>query len=304
MARRTGKNINGIVLLDKPIGMLSNVALQKVKRLFGAAKAGHTGSLDRMASGLLPLCLGEATKLSGYLLNADKRYRATCTLGVRTTTGDAEGTVIETHVVPEISAQQLESALSHFRGPIAQIPPMHSMIKQNGQPLYKLAYQGREVEREARQVTIFALTVRAFHGHDIELDVHCSKGTYIRALAEDLGRELGCGGHVSALRRIEVTPFSDMISLETLQEAAEQGESALHAHLTPMAAALPNWVEVMVSDDMAYYLRKGQAVQVPRAPTSGRVKIISTTGEFLGIGIINDTGQVAPSRMVQLGNLL
>lgn len=299
MRRRTGKNIHGIVLLDKPSGITSNTALQKVKRLFQAKKAGHTGSLDRLASGLLPLCLGEATKLSNYLLNADKRYRATCTLGVTTTTSDGEGEVVETRPVPEITAERLEAVLAPFRGPIEQVPPMYSMIKQGGQPLYKLAYQGKEVERKPRPVTIYELTVTDFDGTHLGLDVRCSKGTYIRTLAEDIGRELGCGGHISALRRLEVTPFSDMVALETLEEAARESETALHALLTPMETALPDWHEVRVSGDSAYYLRKGQAVQVPRAPVSGRIKILSTDGEFLGIGEINDAGQVAPKRIMQ-----
>jgi len=298
MRRRNGKNIHGIVLLDKPAGITSNTALQKVKRLFQANKAGHTGSLDRQATGLLPLCLGEATKLSGYLLNADKRYHAICTLGITTTTCDAEGEVVETRPVPAISNAELESILAGFRGEIYQVPPMHSMIKQHGQPLYKLAHQGKEVERTPRPVTIYQLHLLDFNSPYVSLDVRCSKGTYIRTLAEDIGQKLGCGAHVSQLRRLEVTPFSDMVTLESLHQAAEAGEETLHRLLTPLDSVLFDWPQVQVSADSAYYLRKGQAVQVPRAPVAGQLKILSMEGEFLGIGEINDAGQVAPKRMM------
>ena len=209
MSRRKprGRNVNGILLLDKGIGITSNAALQKVKRLYQASKAGHTGSLDPLASGLLPLCLGEATKLSSFLLDADKAYAGVCKLGVKTSTADAEGEVIETRPVPDLSEAQLRDVLAKFVGVIDQIPPMHSAIKMQGQPLYKLAHQGIEVERQPRQVTIHSLTLTRLEGDEFAFDLQCSKGTYVRTLAEDIGEVLGCGAHLSALRRTQVGPF-------------------------------------------------------------------------------------------------
>ena len=198
---RARRDVNGILVLDKPIGLSSNAALQEAKRLFYAKKAGHTGSLDPLATGVLPLCFGEATKFSQFLLDANKRYQATVTLGVATSTGDYEGEVIEEKAVDRFNDQELEAALDQFRGEISQIPSMYSALKVNGQPLYKLARQGIEIERKARQVTIFNLELLENPGVELVLDIHCSKGTYIRTLAEDLGKVLGCGAHVSSLRR-------------------------------------------------------------------------------------------------------
>ncbi|MGH8121089.1 MAG: tRNA pseudouridine(55) synthase TruB, partial [Gammaproteobacteria bacterium] len=206
--RQRGRDVHGILLLDKPAGATSNHVLQQVKRLYLARKAGHTGSLDKLASGLLPLCLGEATKLSGYLLNADKAYEATCKLGVVTTTGDAAGAVIATHPVPAISGADVERVMERFRGEIQQTPPMYSALKHEGRRLYKLAYAGISVEREPRSVTIHELTHVRLNGDELEFRVHCSKGTYIRTLAEDIGRELGCGAHIKVLRRTAVGPFT------------------------------------------------------------------------------------------------
>ena len=218
--RPKGRNVNGILLLDKPTGITSNEALQSVKRLFKARKAGHTGSLDPLASGLLPICLGEATKASGFLLDADKHYQVRCKLGEKTATGDAEGEVIESRPLEGVDAARIESVLAGFRGEIVQIPPMYSAVKHQGQRLYKLARQGVEVEREPRDITIHKLILEAVELPFFDLDVHCTKGTYVRTLAEDIGEALGCGAHVSGLRRLGVGPYDsqEMVTMERVKE--------------------------------------------------------------------------------------
>lgn len=303
MARRhksRGRKVNGILLLDKPVGITSNAALQEVKRLLFAAKAGHTGNLDPLASGMLPICLGEATKLSAYLLDADKVYLGTCKLGVRTSTADAEGEIIESRAVPALDETQVDTILERFRGDIEQIPPMHSAIKQNGQPLYKLARQGIEVERKPRQVTIHELRIVRLEGDEIELYVHCSKGTYIRTLVEDLGAALGCGAHLSQLRRIRVGPFQEegMVTLDTLREEAEEGAEALDRFLLPLDTALGDYPEVKLSESSLFYVRQGQAVQVPQAPTAGWVRLFDNAGDFVGVGAVLDDGRIAPKRLI------
>ena len=297
-ARRGGRDVSGVVLLDKPRTLGSNQVLQMVKRLFRARKAGHTGSLDRLASGLLPICLGEATKLSGFLLNADKRYRAGIRLGVRTATGDAEGAVVNTRPVPPLSDQAIEAALERFRGPIEQIPPMHSALKHHGQRLYKLAHQGITVEREPREVVIHRLECRHWDRERIDLDVECSKGTYVRTLSEDIGEALGTTAHVVELRRVGSGPFGEeeMVSLEALQEA--EGSGTLDCHLTPMEAVLAGWPAVSLSRDTAWYLRQGQPVRVPRAPTEGWVRLHAADDRFMGVGEVLDDGRIAPRRLI------
>ncbi len=303
--RRTrGRNVQGIVLLDKRPGITSNTALQEVKRLYQAAKAGHTGSLDPLASGLLPICLGEATKFSAFLLNADKVYWTELRLGETTTTGDAEGEVLERRPVPPLNAGRIEQVLAAFRGPQTQLPPMYSALKHQGQPLYKLAREGKEVAREPRAIVIHRLELLEHEGARLVLEVACSKGTYVRTLAEDIGEALGCGAHVTALRRLGVGPFrvKDAVTLETLQAAGDSdGLDALDRCLLPMEAAIQDRPELRLSEDAAYYLRKGQAVLVPRAPTEGLVRLYQGNGEFLGIGEIMDDGRVAPRRLVSLG---
>ncbi|MGI9333918.1 MAG: tRNA pseudouridine(55) synthase TruB [Gammaproteobacteria bacterium] len=297
--RSAGRDVSGIVLLDKPIAISSNDVLQLVKRLYQARKAGHTGSLDRLASGLLPLCLGSATKLSGFLLNADKRYVATIRLGVKTATGDAEGEVVDTRPVPELDEARVEQALAGFRGPIEQVPPMHSAIKLNGQRLYKLAHKGVTVERSARSVTIHRLDCLARGADWLDVEVVCSKGTYIRTLAEDIGEALGCGAHVAALRRTGSGPFdaSQMVSLEQLEALAEQGLDALDAVLLGAETALSDRPEVDLNESMAFYIRQGQPVLVAHAPTSGIVRL-TQSGRFIGVGEIIDDGRVAPRRLL------
>jgi len=300
---RKGRNISGILLLDKPAGMTSNAALQTVKRLFNACKAGHTGSLDPLATGVLPLCFGEATKFSQFLLDADKRYQATVKLGVVTDSGDADGEVLERNEVPVLDDGSLEDVLEGYRGAISQVPSMYSAIKKDGQPLYKLARQGIEVEREARDIRIDKLVVLERPAADeLVIDVHCSKGTYIRTLAEDIGRDLGCGAHVTGLRRTAAGPFgiAESVTMESL-EAAEGHWDALDQLLLPVSEAVKNWPAVELTEITASYLRQGQPVQVANAPTEGWVRIFSEAGDkdaFIGVGEITGDGKVAPKRLV------
>ena len=303
MARRRqkGRSVNGILLLDKPEGITSNEALQVVKHLYNARKAGHTGSLDPLASGLLPICLGEATKVSGFLLDADKHYRVRCRLGERTTTGDAEGEVVETRPVEGLSEGRLREVLAGFLGEIEQIPPMYSAVKHQGQRLYKLAREGKEVEREPRKVTIHRLELTGLEPPFFDIEVHCSKGTYVRTLAEDIGEALGCVAHVAALRRTGVGPYdgSHMIALEELRRLAGSGDhAALDGLLLPIESALTQWPDVQLNNDAAFYVRQGQPVQVPHAPTSGWVRLYEGGGRFLGMGQILDDGRVAPKRLM------
>lgn len=300
--RGKGRDINGILLLDKVTGISSNTALQQIKRLFRANKAGHTGSLDPLASGLLPICLGEATKMSQFLLDADKRYFVEATLGVTTTTGDAEGDIVSTEPVRAYAKDEILRVLQRFLGESDQIPPMHSAIKKDGVPLYKLAHQGIEIEREARKITIHSLELIDYNNDLLHLDVACSKGTYIRTLVEDIGKALGCGAHVSGLRRLKVGAF-DIKNAVTLSELegtlADSGLDAIDGRLLPVEAALESWPQVSLSADAAFYLRQGQPVLVPKAPTRGWVRLFYNTDQFLGVGEIIDDGRVAPRRLLR-----
>ena len=302
--RQQGRNVNGILLLDKSIGMTSNAALQDVKKLFHAKKAGHTGSLDPLASGLLPLCLGEATKLSSFLLDSDKAYEGICRLGEKTATGDAEGDVIATRPVPEFDEASLNLILDQFKGDIEQIPPMHSAIKKNGQPLYKLAHQGIEVEREPRPVTIYELELLEILEQGFRFRLRCSKGTYVRTLVEDIGEVMGCGAHLTGLRRTLVGPFEldNAVSQEEIAHiAADEGFEGLDRLLIPMDQALENWPVVRLTENSTYYVRQGQPVQVAKAPTSGWVRLFANNDRFIGVGQILDDGRVAPKRLLNLG---
>lgn len=311
--RHHGREVNGILLLDKPIGLTSNAALQEVKRIYRAQKAGHTGSLDPLAAGMLPLCLGEATKISGFLLDADKRYWAEFRLGITTTTGDAQGTVIKTTPLPPLDAETVRAALARYTGTIDQIPPMHSAIKIQGKPLYTLAHQGLSIDRAPRQVIVYDFSLLTLSGEYCTVQIHCSKGTYIRTLAEDVGALLGVGAHVSALRRLAVGPFNNpaaLITAEQLRLAAAEGQDALDALLLPMDSALGQWPAVILTNDSAFYLRQGQPVLVPRAPTSGLVRLYLRAHTpdqlkpgrevlpFLGVGEITEDGRVAPRRLI------
>ena len=297
--RQRGRAVNGILALDKPIGMGSNEVLQQVKRLYHARKAGHTGSLDRLASGLLPICFGEATKLSTYLLNADKHYVATFRLGVATSTGDAEGEIVSRRPVPAFSAPVLERAVARFRGEIDQIPPMHSALKHKGKRLYQLAHDGIVVEREPRRITIHRFDVLHAEGERMEVEVLCSKGTYIRTLAEDLGEALGCGASVEALRRIGAGPFTaeDMTDMAALKSLAAEDPKALDTLLRPMEEAVSQWPRVLLPEGVAFYLRKGQPVLVPHSPTDGWVRIHAERTGFIGVGEVLDDGRIAPRRL-------
>ena len=302
--RRKGRPVDGILVLDKPIGLSSNRALQTAKRLYGAAKAGHTGSLDPLATGVLPLCFGEATKFSSFLLDADKGYTSTFVLGVQTATCDAEGEVLNLQSAAHIDSAQVEQALTQLRGEIEQIPPMYSALKHKGQPLYKLARAGQEVERAARRVTIHELEITGFREGEhplVDVRISCSKGTFVRSLAEDLGRALGCGAHVSALQRTRSGPFSDvdMVSLTTL-EALQQNEALgeMDGLLLPLDSALGALPMVTVSEAGGLYIRQGQPVPVPNSPRSGMVRVGLESGEFLGIGEMLDDGRVAPRRLI------
>lgn len=300
MPRIQRRPIDGILLLDKPAGLSSNAALQKVRYLLRAKKGGHTGSLDPLATGLLPLCFGEATKVSGFLLDADKRYRVGIRLGITTTTGDSEGEVLETRSAEQLTQAQVEAALVQFRGEIEQVPPMYSALKHEGQRLYRLARQGVEVERAPRPVTIHALTLLDFQPGWLELDVHCSKGTYVRSLAEDLGEALGTGAHVEALRRTGLGPFDAerMITLPELEALAAEGPAALEAVLLPIDSALTDWPEVQLGADAAYYFRQGQPVFAPQAPRADWLRVYGPGPSFIGMGRIQDDGRVAPKRLL------
>jgi tRNA pseudouridine55 synthase len=301
--RRYGRNISGILLLDKPHGMTSNDALQRIKRIYKAAKAGHTGSLDPLATGLLPVCLGSATKFSVFLLDADKRYRVRVRLGITTTTADAEGDVVRMEPADNVREPSLRKALGRFVGTIEQLPPMYSAVKHQGERLYKLARRGIEVERTPRTVDIFRIQLVEFDPPDFEIDVHCSKGTYVRVLAADLGEALGCGGHVTRLRRTGVGPYIEhetgFATLEEIeQHAAAEGFDALDALLLPLESALGYWPSVRLSEDAAFYLRQGQAVLVPQAPTQGLVRLYDPSEKFIGVGSILDDGKVQPKRLL------
>ncbi|BCG27080.1 tRNA pseudouridine synthase B [Pseudomonas tohonis] len=299
--KRIRRNVSGILILDKPRGMSSNQALQKVRWLLNAEKAGHTGSLDPLATGVLPLCFGEATKFSQYLLDADKGYETLAQLGVTTTTGDAEGEVLERREVT-VGRADIEARLADFRGEIKQIPPMYSALKKDGQPLYKLARAGEVVEREARSVTIARLELLAFESAQARFAVACSKGTYIRTLVEDLGQVLGCGAHVAELRRTQAGPFSlaQAITLDELEKAhAEGGNEALDRFLLPEDSGLEHWPLVQLSEHSAYYWLHGQPVRAPEAPKFGMLRVQDHNGRFIGIGEVSDDGRVAPRRLIR-----
>ncbi len=302
--RRKGRQVDGILVLDKPAGVTSNGALQRAKRLFDAAKAGHTGSLDPMATGVLPLCFGEATKFSQFLLNADKQYRAQVRLGVTTTSGDADGDIVSEQAVPTLDQDQLEAALDNFRGEITQTPSMFSALKVDGEPLYKLARQGIEVERKARRVLVHELVLEDWCDEELTLNISCSKGTYVRSIAEDLGKVLGCGAHISGLRRLASGPYglADAVTLEEIENLRKnRGLEAIDGLLVPPSTAVEDWPAVELPEMTAAFLLQGQAVQISHAPTAGWVRIFSESDddlEFLGVGEILEDGRVAPRRLI------
>lgn len=298
--RRRVRNISGIVVLDKANGLSSNAALQEVKRLYEANKAGHAGSLDPLATGVLPVCLGEATKVSQFLLDSDKRYRARIKLGIRTDTGDSEGSIIERNEGISVSRKAIERALTKFKGEVEQVPPMHSAIKMNGVPLYKLARKGITVEREPRLVTLYQICLVEFVNSELELEISCSKGTYIRTIADDLGQELGCGAHVIELRRTQAGVFTekDSISAEELAlEKENRGLDKIDQFLIPMDRAIQDLPEVNLPSITASHVKNGQAVLVRHLPKNGLVRMYEDE-QFIGIGSIDDDGKVAPRRLI------
>lgn len=294
--KKTWKQVDGVLLLDKPLGMTSNDALQKARRLFSAAKGGHTGTLDPLATGLLPLCFGEATKFSADLLDADKTYEAVLRLGVTTDSGDAEGKVIATAEV-NVEATQVADVLPQFVGDIQQIPPMHSALKRDGRPLYELARQGIEVEREARAVTIHAIECLAFSGDALTLRVACSKGTYIRVLAADIGRVLGCGAHLTALRRTVVGDLT-LENTVTLAELAAIDEAERGERLSPVDALLQSLPMVMLEGVEANRFKHGNPVALP-AGLAGKMRVYAE-GRLIGVGEPGPGGLLWPKRLVQL----
>jgi tRNA pseudouridine55 synthase len=314
--RRKGRAINGVLLLDKPYDMSSNGALQKVKRIYFAQKAGHTGALDPLATGMLPICLGEGTKFSQFLLDTDKTYQVTAKLGIRTTTSDADGDVVSEKTV-EVTDDQLATALNSFRGTTQQIPSMYSALKYKGQPLYKYAREGIEVPRESRDITVFRLDLVSFVDDEVELDIHVSKGTYIRTIVDDLGELLGCGAHVANLRRSAVGnyPTDKMVTLPQLETLFDEAKAQdiepsvlLDPLLLPMTTACDGIPTVFVDNMSANFLRHGNPVQAPNAPSEGLVQVFigdnEIEGEFIGVGHIDDNGLVAPKRIVVLDEVL
>ncbi len=309
--RSFGRPLSGVLVLNKPSGLSSNDALQRAKRLFFANKAGHTGSLDPLATGVLPICFGEATKFSQFLLDADKRYVSTFVLGGSTSTADCEGDILAQTDASHITLEQIEVELSNYRGDILQVPPMVSALKHNGQPLYKLARLGIEVEREARPVTLYEYTVVDFRPGklaELDVEVHCSKGTYIRSLADDLGKALGVGGYVERLHRTMAGGLDtdQMVSLEALMdERGERQAEVLDHHLLPVDTLLGDMPQVRLDADSCHYFCHGQAVmnlKVYRLGEQGdTVRVCREDGEFLGVGEITDDGCVAPRRLVVPG---
>jgi tRNA pseudouridine55 synthase len=290
--------VDGVLLIDKPVGLSSNDALTKVKRIVNAKKAGHTGTLDPFATGLLPLCFGEATKFSQDLLEADKTYDAVVHLGITTTTGDTEGEAVETRPV-DVTVEQIEAALARFRGPIMQVPPMYSALKRDGKALYEYAREGITLEREARPVTIHKLEMLAYEAPMLTIRVTCSKGTYVRVLGEDIGAELGCGAHLNALRRIQVGNLTvdGMVTLEQLQ--AHDNPLSL---LAPVDALLSSFPRVELTDELAARFLNGQRLALNREPvtlpeTQGRVRVYHDD-KLLGTAILQDYGVLAPERLI------
>ncbi|VUD40794.1 tRNA pseudouridine synthase B [Thalassocella blandensis] len=307
--RRKGRPIDGVIIIDKGPGMTSNDVVQRTKRLFFAAKAGHTGSLDPLATGVLPVCLGESTKFSQYLLDADKTYESTFCFGRTTDTADADGKTVREADASQLTSKMLENAIAQYRGDIEQVPPMYSALKKDGQPLYKLAREGIEIEREARPVTIYrfeliSLTVDGLLAKAKVL-IACSKGTYVRSLAEDLGRDLEVGCHVETLRRIKAGPYAieQAISLEDLEaKRGEQRAESLDELLLPVDSPVSILPKLCLDDDSGFYFMRGQAVmdtEVYRLGDEGdKVRVFQESGEFLGVGEITGEGSVSPKRLV------
>ncbi|MGH8273149.1 MAG: tRNA pseudouridine(55) synthase TruB [Gammaproteobacteria bacterium] len=297
--RRHPSNVNGILLLDKPAGISSTQALNRAKRALGAGRGGHTGSLDPLATGMLPLTFGEATKLSAYLLNAEKRYVVEARLGVATETGDADGAVRAEAPVPPLDETAVERALVGFRGAIEQIPPMYSALKHKGERLYDIARRGETIAREPRAITIFELHLTALAADSMTLELRCSKGTYVRTLVEDIAEALGTYAHVIALRRTAVAGYSEpedrLVPLAELEESAAPRDLLL-----PPDSALRERPVLNLTRDLAYFLRHGRPVIVPQAPTEGFIRLYDEGGRFFGVGEMIEDGRIAPRRLLRI----
>lgn len=298
--KRIKRNVNGVLLLDKPLGYSSNQALQKIKWLYQAEKAGHTGTLDPLATGLLPICLGEATKFAQYLTDADKSYIATIKLGITTTTGDAEGEVVESRPV-DVTRQRFEGVCQQFLGEISQVPPMYSALKHEGKALYEYARKGMEIERKARQVQIMEIATLRFEGSVAKIAVTCSKGTYIRTLAEDIGRELACGAHLIALRRTATAGY-ELNEAYTLDQIEAMTLEQRDKNLMPVDSAIDDLPKVELSEDQAYYLLQGQAIWKAGKVPAGDCRLYDQEDRFIGLGNLQDDGKIAPKRLLQKPN--
>ncbi|WP_305423121.1 tRNA pseudouridine(55) synthase TruB [Photobacterium leiognathi] len=306
--RRKGRPINGVILVDKPTGISSNDTLQKVKRIFFAQKAGHTCALDPLATGMLPICFGEATKFSQFLLDSDKRYRVIAKLGERTDTSDSDGEVVETREV-KVDRGQLERCIAKFRGTTDQIPSMYSALKYKGRKLYEYAREGVEVPRESRKITVYSVDLLRFENNEVEMELHVSKGTYIRTIVDDLGEMLGCGAHVIMLRRTGVSnfPYERMVTIEQLQAMLDDAKAndvepgtVLDPLLLPTDTAVQDLPEVNILPAIAVHVLNGNPVQAGRVPAEGMLVRI-TVGqerEFIGVGVIDAKGMLAPKRVM------
>ncbi|HIX61216.1 MAG TPA: tRNA pseudouridine(55) synthase TruB [Candidatus Halomonas stercoripullorum] len=297
--RRRGLPVDGVLLLDKPQGLSSNQALQQVRRLLQAQKAGHTGTLDPMATGLLPVCLGEATKFSAQLLEADKTYRTRVQLGVVTDTGDAEGEVVERHPVAPLSVTEIEHVLERFRGEIEQTPPMYSALKHQGRKLYELAREGKTVERAVRRVTVYDARLLAVEGTAFELEVRVSKGTYIRTLAEDIGRALGCGAHITALRRLATGPFGaeGMLTIDRLEALPDQ--AARETALLPVDVLVAHLPRLALDEAARQRIMQGQPVRLDVNDIAiGELARLYSAETFIGLGVVSGPQEVAPKRLL------
>lgn len=304
--KRVKRNINGVLLLDKPLGFSSNQALQKVKWLFQAAKAGHTGTLDPLATGLLPICLGEATKFAQYVTDADKTYIATVKFGETTTTGDAEGEILAKHPV-DLDLKKLSLVCDAFVGGISQVPPMYSALKFEGKALYEYAREGVDIERKARLVNITSIQIDSFENEVAVLTVSCSKGTYIRTLAEDIGHKLGCGAHLIGLRRTETAGYmiEDAITLEALELLVKETPvEALAELLLPMDSAIAYLPKVLLNADASHYLMQGQAVWQSGVIPEGELRLYDDKNQFLGLGVLQEDGKIAPKRLMRDPNTI
>jgi len=298
ITKRPTRNVNGVLLLNKDLGLSSNRALQQVKRLFQANKAGHTGSLDPLANGVLPICFGEATKFSRFLFDADKTYITTAKLGITTTTADAEGAVVAVRAVPAFTAQQIQQVITGFIGASQQVPSMYSALKHNGQPLYKLAREGLNIERPAREIFIHAFALLKQTQDTLTFQVSCSKGTYIRNLIEDLGEKLGCGAHVIQLQRIQAGEFhlANSYTLAQLQEIDDLNK--LDSLLLPVTSTVQQWPQVVLPEQDAALMRSGRAVVTPSGTTLGWVCMLDQTHQFLGMGEALNDGMIVARRLV------